>query len=94
MIYLKVNPNFNQKKLIAFCKEHGIEVMAYTPLGSMPEPRAKDKNSPAPKLDDPILTEIGNKYGKSTVQVVLRYAVSNILTAYRILAIHYISYSS
>lgn len=50
--------------------------MAYTPLGSMPEPRAKDKNSPAPKLDDPILTEIGKKYGKSTVQVVLRYAVS------------------
>jgi len=72
---VEVNPNFNQKKMIAFCKEHGIEIMAYTPLGSMPEPRAKDKDSPAPKIDDPILTEIGNKYNKTTVQVVLRYSV-------------------
>lgn len=42
----------------------------------MPESRAKNPEAPAPKLDDPILTEIGKKYKKSTVQVVLRYLVS------------------
>lgn len=72
----QVNPNLTQKKLIALCKEKDIHVVAYTPLGSMPESRAKNPEAPAPKLDDPILTEIGKKYKKSTVQVVLRYLVS------------------
>ncbi|XP_077283001.1 aldo-keto reductase AKR2E4-like isoform X2 [Arctopsyche grandis] len=72
---VEVNPNLTQKKLIQFCKEKDIHIVAYTPLGSMPESRAKNPNAPAPKLDDPILSAMGEKYKKNTVQIVLRYLI-------------------
>lgn len=69
-----MNPNLTQKKLAAFCKSKDIKIVAYTPLGQMPESRST-KDTPAPHLDDPILTAMGKKYNKSTVQIVLRYLV-------------------
>ena len=52
---------------ISFCKEHGITVEAYTPVA---------------RFDDrlmrlPLLKKIGEKYGKSVVQVVLRWHIQN-----------------
>lgn len=52
--------------------------MAYSPLGSMAEKR-RQKTPAAPKLDDPILSAMGDKYKKTTVQIVLRYLVSLLL---------------
>lgn len=63
----EVHPLFTQKPLVAFCKEQGIAVEAYTPVA---------------RFDDrlmrlPLLKRIGDKYGKSIIQVVLRWHIQN-----------------
>ncbi|WP_256757690.1 aldo/keto reductase [Cohnella sp. WQ 127256] len=55
------HPRLTQKELQAFCKENGIQFEAWSPLmqGQL--------------LDNTELKEIGNKYGKSIAQVILRW---------------------
>lgn len=74
MNQIEVNPNLNQKQLIKFCRERGIEITAYSPFGSPARPWAKP-GDPVLSLDDPKLISIGNKYGKNSAQVVLRYLI-------------------
>jgi hypothetical protein len=72
-LQVECHPYLNQSKLIAFCKERGIVITAYCPLGS-PNSIAK-ADFPAP-LNDPKLQEIAKKHGKSVAQIILRYLVS------------------
>lgn len=62
---VELHPYFQQKELREFCKKHDIVVEAWSPLG-----RGK-------VLEDPVLNEIGKKYGKSPAQVTLRWHVQN-----------------
>ena len=73
-LQIECNPYINQKKLRDFCKERNIVVTAYSPLGSPDSPFLKP-NTPK-LLDDPKLIEIGNRFGKSVAQVILKYLVS------------------
>lgn len=52
-----------QPELLAYCKEQGITVEAYSPL-------AHGKG-----LDNPVLSEIGSKYGKTPAQVMTRWCI-------------------
>ncbi|ESU71597.1 aldo/keto reductase [Geobacillus sp. G4] len=58
---VEYHPRFNQKELHDFCKSHGIQLEAWSPLmqGRL--------------LDDPVLVEIANKYNKSAAQVIIRW---------------------
>lgn len=63
----EIHPLFTQKPLIDYCHKHGIQPEAYTPIA---------------RFDDrlvrlPLLKNIANKYGKSVLQVVLRWHVQN-----------------
>lgn len=63
----EIHPLFTQKPLIEFYKQHDIVVCAYTPMA---------------RFDDrlmrlPILKKIGERYGKSVTQVVLRWHLQN-----------------
>lgn len=71
LIQVEASPQFNQKTLIKFCKEHDIIVTAYSPLGR-PVPAEKKPDF----LYDPRLAAIAKKYNKTPVQVVFRYLVS------------------
>lgn len=68
---IECHPALNQKPLIALCKKNDIVVTAYCPLGR-PDPAQK---SPKFLFDDKVKA-IGDKYKKSSAQVVLRYLVS------------------
>lgn len=59
------HPYLTQEPLIAFCEKEGIACEAWGPLGG--------KGSPL--VDDPGLASIGEKYGKSAAQVILRWNV-------------------
>ncbi len=63
----------NQKNLIDHVKKQGIMFEAYSPLGSPDRPWAKPGEPLL--LEDPRITEIGKKYGKSAAQVLIRYQV-------------------
>lgn len=71
---VECNPNINQKKLIKFCKDLNIVVVAYCPLRMLP---ASDNSAKAAISDDNIKA-IAEKYNKSTAQIILRYLVSDI----------------
>jgi len=57
------HPYLAQEPLIAFCEKEGIACQAWGPLGG--------KGSPL--VTDSVLSTIGEKYGKSAAQVILRW---------------------
>lgn len=62
---IELHPLLNQEPLRAYCKEEGIQVEAWSPL-------AQGK-----LLDHPELKAIGEKYGKSSAQVIIRWDLQN-----------------
>lgn len=58
------HPHLTQLELKAFCKEHGIQLEAWSPLMKG-------------NLDISLLKELGNKYGKTPAQIVLRWNLQN-----------------
>jgi diketogulonate reductase-like aldo/keto reductase len=62
---VEYHPLLTQQELRAFCRENGIQLEAWSPL-------MQGKN-----LQDPVLVEIGQKYGKSPAQIVLRWDLQN-----------------
>ncbi|MGY3777249.1 aldo/keto reductase [Isobaculum melis] len=62
---IETHPEFPQNELHEFMQEHGIIHEAWGPLG-------QGKND---LLNQPVLKEIGEKYGKTPAQVVLRWHI-------------------
>lgn len=61
---IELHPRLTQKPLLAYCKQHGIIVEAWSPLMKSGE-----------VLKDPIITDLAGKYNKSAAQIVLRWDV-------------------
>jgi 2,5-diketo-D-gluconate reductase A len=59
---IELHPKLAQSELRAFHAEHGIATEAWSPLGQS-----------RGLLDEPLLTELAGKHGKSPAQVVLRW---------------------
>ncbi|MFF3025548.1 aldo/keto reductase [Gottfriedia sp. NPDC057948] len=62
---VEFHPHLTQKELLAFCKNEGIQMEAWSPLkrGQL--------------LEEPVLTKIAHKYNKSVAQVILRWDLQN-----------------
>lgn len=58
---VEFHPHLAQKDLRDYCKKQGIQVEAWSPLKQ------------GKLLDDPTLTKIAEKHGKSTAQVIIRW---------------------
>jgi diketogulonate reductase-like aldo/keto reductase len=58
---VELHPYLSQQELLGFCKEHGIQLEAWSPLmqGQL--------------LDQPVLKLIATKHGKSVAQVIVRW---------------------
>jgi len=62
-IQVEAHPYFTQTELRKTLDKYGIKLMSWYPLGH------GDKTL----INEPVFTEIGNKYGKSAAQVILRW---------------------
>jgi len=58
---VEFHPYLSQPELLLYCKEHGIQMEAWSPLmqGQL--------------LDQPVLKEIAAKHGKSIAQIIIRW---------------------
>ncbi|KAE8654725.1 Non-functional NADPH-dependent codeinone reductase 2 [Hibiscus syriacus] len=65
---VEMNPMWQQKKLRDFCKEKGIFVQAYSPLGANGTAWGSDR-----LIESEILKDIAQAKGKSAAQVCLRW---------------------
>jgi len=61
---VEMHPSFNQEKLRVFCKEKGVAVTAYSPLGRSIE------------LGNPLFMELAKKYNATEGQVILAWVLS------------------
>ena len=60
---IECHPHLSQKELVAYCQARGIAVEAWSPLGRL-------KNG---LTEEPVILDIAQKYGKTPVQVILRW---------------------
>ncbi|KAJ0170161.1 hypothetical protein K1T71_014089 [Dendrolimus kikuchii] len=69
---VEINLNLGQKELVDYCQANNVVMVAFAPFGTM-IPNRLQPNSPEPKLNNPTMVAIAKKYGKTVVQVALRY---------------------
>ncbi|MGM9966084.1 aldo/keto reductase [Rummeliibacillus sp. TYF005] len=62
---IEFQPRLTQIEVREYCKKHGIQVEAWSPLMN------------GEILNDPTLVEIAEKYNKSTAQVILKWDLQN-----------------
>jgi len=65
-VQVESHPYLPEWELLDFCREHGIVVQAFAALGHAMEPKV---------LDDPVITTIAQRVGKTPAQVALAWAV-------------------
>ncbi|KAI3467459.1 hypothetical protein Pfo_024122 [Paulownia fortunei] len=66
---VEVNPCWQQKKLREFCKDKGILVVAYSPLGAVRTSYGTNR-----VMESEVLKQISKDKGKTVAQVSLRWA--------------------
>ncbi len=62
---IELHPLLTQTEVREYCKQQGIQVEAWSPLAQ------------GELLDNEVLTQIAEKHGKSTAQVILRWDLQN-----------------
>ncbi|OQD89022.1 hypothetical protein PENANT_c003G08548 [Penicillium antarcticum] len=79
---MEVHPYLQQKGFNQWLKTKGIHTVQFSPLGNMNDfyrqtGWSKDISHMMRVIDQPILKEIGEKYGKTPVQVVLAWGINS-----------------
>ena len=63
---VELHPHLSQKELLRFCQDQNIQMEAWSPLKRGGE-----------MLEEPVLVELAQKYGKSAAQIILRWHLQN-----------------
>ncbi len=64
---IESHPYFTNQPLIDYCKERGIDVEVWSPLGGSAQKGRL--------LDDPVLASLAEKYGRTVAQIVIRWDI-------------------
>jgi len=66
VVQVESHPYLPETELLEFCKENGVVLLAFAPLGHGMRPGL---------LEDPVITAIASRVGKTPAQVLLAWAV-------------------
>lgn len=73
---VELHPYLQQDELLSFCRENGIVVTAYSPLGSPDRPaRLREDDEPV-LLEDPVIRRIAGRLGATPAQVLIAWALA------------------
>ena len=65
---VELHPDFTQYEIQEFCKEKGIQLGAWSPLGGQ-------KPNSGSLFSDPTLLKLAEKYGRSVAQIIIRWDI-------------------
>ncbi len=65
VMQVECHPYYPAEKVKAFCDEKGIKLQSWYPLG----------HGSADLINDPVFVSLAEKYGKNTVQIILRWHI-------------------
>ena len=75
MNQIELHPYLQQQPMLEFCRENGILVTAYAPLGSGDRPAAMKKSGEPTLLDNPVVQRLAAKHGATPAQVLLAWGL-------------------
>ncbi|KAF4744566.1 hypothetical protein FOZ63_031768, partial [Perkinsus olseni] len=71
---VEVHPFLPQKDLLEFCRDEGVAIVAYAPLGAPAYPY--DHDGPLPDvLNHPAIRALADRHGKTAAQIAIRWAI-------------------
>ncbi|KAK5675116.1 hypothetical protein LTS10_012190 [Elasticomyces elasticus] len=73
---MELHPYLQQPSFDAFHKENGIHITQYSPFGNQNPIYTKGENM-GKLIDDPVLAEVGKKYGKTGPQTALAWGIAH-----------------
>ena len=73
---IELHPYLQQHGFLQWHHDNKIHVSQYSPFGNQNEIYSKGQQMPK-LIDDPLLNDIGKKYGKSGAQVALAWGIAN-----------------
>lgn len=76
MLLSENHPYLQQPGFADWHKKQGIVIMQYSPFGNQNEIYDKGQNM-GKLMDDPVLVDIGKKYGKTGAQVALAWGITH-----------------
>ncbi|XP_043273701.1 aldo-keto reductase family 1 member A1-B isoform X2 [Venturia canescens] len=81
-LQIELHVYFQQKEMVEFCRDKGITVTAYSPLGSRGTVQLFGKTETIPDLlENPTILAVAKKHNKSPAQVALKYIIQNNIAA-------------
>lgn len=72
---IELHPYLQQDAMLNFCKEHGVHLTAYSPLGSIDRPASLKAIDEPILLQDPAIATIAEQHNASTAQVLISWAM-------------------
>lgn len=72
---IELHPYLGQRQMLAFCRERGIHLTAYSPLGSRDRPDVLKQADEPVLLEDPAVLAVAERRGASPAQVLIAWAV-------------------
>ncbi len=72
---IELHPYLQQKEMLQYCRDNGIHITAYSPLGSPDRPeRLKVADEPV-LLEEPTIVSIAERHGVSAARVLLNWVL-------------------
>jgi len=71
---MEMHPHFQQRELFGFVRGHGIEPIAYSPIGSPGRPERDRTSQDTVDIEDPVIVAIAERLGVHPAVVCVKWA--------------------